>query len=67
MPKTIDEIFAEYFSRQDAIRAEHDSRMARLQAARDAMPAVTVQPTIIDGWYTPEQYSADSAAGRNTD
>ena len=67
MPKTIDEIFAEYFAQQDVIKAEYDSRMARLQAARDAKPAVAVRPIAIDGWYTPEQYSADYAAGRNTD
>ena len=67
MPKTIDEIFSEYFARQDTIRAEYDARMARLQAARDAKPAVSVRPITIEGWYTPEQYSADYSAGRSTD
>lgn len=67
MTKTFDQIFDEYFARQDVIKAEYDARHARLRAAMAAKPKVEVKPVVIDGWYTAEQYAADYAAGRNTD
>jgi hypothetical protein len=72
MNQALNDIFDKYFADCEAGHQETERRKlerAQRRAAHDASlhTCGSPRPVIIAGWYSPEQYAKDSAAGLSTD
>ena len=70
--QSINDIFDSYFAEQAKLAREWHARaearkQARAQHEASLHTTGSPPPAVIDGWYSTEQYNADSAAGRLTD